>query len=143
MKSDRSTSWLVMAVYLIALGMVFWPLFARSHETMGQWGTHGLSEYLFGHKIGSPINGDKVNCCLYRSEPGGRGDCRQLNDRDVKFVPGGYLWDGEFIAHAETNVSPPHPHTGEYHFYACKHDKGSIYGDNPKVHCFFAPPTGS
>jgi hypothetical protein len=58
-----------MAVYILALGMVFWPLFARSHETMGQWGKHGLSEYLYGRKIGSG-SPDPINCCLYAGDDG-------------------------------------------------------------------------
>jgi hypothetical protein len=53
MKSYRFTSWLAVAACLLALGMVFWPLYARGHETMGQWGRHGIAEYLYGRQIGS------------------------------------------------------------------------------------------
>jgi hypothetical protein len=142
MKVYRATSWLVMAVYLLALGMVFWPLFARGHETMGRWGTHGSAEYLYGRKIGN-VSPEPINCCLYAGDDGkGRGDCKAIPEENVKIVPGGYEWEGEFISHENTNVSPQHPHTGEYGYYGCKHDKYPGFEGNPKSHCFFAPPRG-
>jgi hypothetical protein len=141
--TSRASGWAALCAVLAAIVLLMFPLYARGHETLGQWGKHGLSEYLYGHKIGNPLDAGPVNCCLYKSEPYGKGDCRQLADVDVKIVPGGYEWGGEFISHAETNVSPPHPHTGEFHFYGCRHDPGGYFGNNPKAHCFFAPPTGS
>jgi hypothetical protein len=142
MKSYRFTSWLAVAACLLALGMVFWPLYARGHETMGQWGRHGIAEYLYGRQIGSRDPG-RINCCLYAGDDGkGAGDCKAIPEENVKIVPGGYEWDGEFISHEDTNVSPQHPHTGEYGYYGCKHAKNVGFGTNPGAHCFFAPPRG-
>jgi hypothetical protein len=131
-------SWLAAAMMLVAT-------MALGHETMGSWGSHGMMEYLYGHRIGNPPDGGKVNCCLFNNgTEGSRGDCQRYPDEDVKIVPGGYLLkDGEFISHAETSVSPQDPATGEYHFYRCRHTPGSGYGDSPATHCWFAPPTGS
>ena len=143
LKSYRTVNWLVLGAYLLAIAMIVYPVYARGHETMGTWGIHGYSDYLYGHKIGNAPDVGPVNCCLYRSPEGKIGDCRQIDEAQVKIVPGGYEWDGEFIPHSETNVSPKHPHTGDYHFYACKHDAGGPWGPNPKTHCFFAPPRGS
>lgn len=130
---------------LLGIGVLAFARDAASHETMGHWGKYGTSEYLYGHKIGNNLTDGKVNCCLFKNhDTGKQGDCKRYPEEKVKFVPGGYLLaDGEFISHAETNVSPQDPHTGEYYFYRCQHDPGGPWGDNPKTHCFFAPPTGS
>jgi hypothetical protein len=142
--TSRASGWAALCAVLAGIVLLMFPLYARGHETMGHFMMHGGPEYLYGHKIGNPPDGSKMNCCKYRDETtGATGDCRQLGEDQVKFVPGGYLWDGEFISHQDTNVSPPHPATGEFHFYGCRHDAGMLHGPSPKAHCFFAPPTGS
>jgi hypothetical protein len=115
-----------------------------AHETMGHWAQFGIIDYLYGIRTDSDSN-DKVNCCAFNDgQEGARGDCKIYPDKNVRFVDGGYLLaDGEFIPHSRTNVSPPDPVTGEWYFYRCQHDKNSGYGENPRTHCWFAPPTGS
>jgi hypothetical protein len=145
MMSYRATSWLIMAVYLIALGMVFWPLYARGHETMGHRTQSGVAEYLYGKQIQDTTDG-KVNCCKYRGDGvegnDGDGDCRELKEEDVKIVPNGFVWEGEFIPFSRSTISPPNA-DGEYKFYACRHAPNIGWGPNPRTHCFFYPPNGS
>jgi hypothetical protein len=145
MKSYRFTSWLAVAACLLALGMVFWPLFARSHETMGHRTQMGLSEYLYGKKVQDTTD-EKINCCKYRGDGiEGKdfdGDCRELKEEAVKIVPNGFVWEGEFIPHSRANISPRNA-DGEYKFYACKHPPNAGWGPKPPTHCFFYPPNGS
>jgi hypothetical protein len=131
MKSDRVASWLVMAVFLLALGMVFWPLYARGHQAMGRWGDMGGNSYLYGQRIGDPTSGT-INCCLHKRPNGTVGDCDEYKGK-VRDVPGGVqLDDGEFIAQHDISVSPQDP-DGEYRFWRCRHP-------NQPSHCFHAPP---
>lgn len=127
---------------VFALGVMV-AVRALGHEQMGRFGSYGVEEYLYGREIGNADDVGPVNCCLYKNAEGEQGDCKLYPEENVKIVPGGYLLaDGEFIAQHDTNVSPPDPVTGEYYFYRCRHDAGGGWGDNPKTHCFFAPPTG-
>jgi hypothetical protein len=131
MKSYRATSWLVMAVYLIVLGMMFYPIYAMGHQAMGRWADMGGSSYLYGQRIGDPTSGT-INCCLHKRPNGTVGDCDEYKGR-VRDVPGGIqLDDGEFIAQHDISVSPQEP-DGEYRFWRCRHP-------NQKSHCFHAPP---
>jgi hypothetical protein len=133
-----------MRASFLAAAMMLVATMALGHESMGHWGHHGMSQYLYGIRTDTNTD-DKVNCCLFNTgEEGHRGDCKRYPDADVKFVAGGYLLaDGEYIPHSRTNVSPQDPVTGEYYFYRCRHDKNAGYGADPKTHCFFAPPSGS
>jgi hypothetical protein len=65
MKSYRATSWLVMVVYLIVLGMMFYPIYAMGHQAMGRWSDIYGNSYLYGQRIGDPTSGT-INCCLHR-----------------------------------------------------------------------------
>lgn len=133
----------IVAAFALGFAVVL-LLPALSHETMGHWQRYSDTEYLYGHRIGAEPDGGKVNCCKYNNgREGSHGDCKLVLEDDVQFVEGGYrLKDGEFIAHADTSVSPPDPDTGEYYFYRCQHTPGTGYGDTPATHCFFAPPRG-
>jgi hypothetical protein len=115
-------------------GCVLMSGVAASHEMMGTHDGH----FLWGRFIGDPRDGGKRNCC----REGGAGDCQRLDPRDVKIVPFGFEWDGEFIAYWDANISPIDPVTGESEFYGCKHVKGSSQYTG-KAHCFFYPASGS
>jgi hypothetical protein len=147
--TDRSAgrvAALAVAIAILGLFLLTFSRVAIGHETMGHFEKHGVPQYLYGIRVDASDN-LKVNCCKYRGdgqqEQEGAGDCRKVADKDVKIVPGGFVWEGDFIPYARTNISPVDPVDGEYYFYACKHPKGSYWGDNPKPHCFFHPPNGS
>jgi hypothetical protein len=109
-----------------------------AHETMGHFMDAGQISYLYGKKIDADTD-DKINCCKFE----GGGDCKTLADSEVQVVPGGFIWEGDFIPYSRSNISPPDPVTGEYHYYGCKHPPNSMWGEKPKPHCFFHIPSGS
>ena len=92
------------------------------YKTKGEVKGEGWGTYLWGNRIGT---GAYVNCCRVY----GDGDCQMVMPKVVEIVPGGYKVDGEFIAEADTNVSP------DENYYRCQHA-------GMPSHCMFVPDKG-
>jgi hypothetical protein len=87
------------------------------------------SAYLYGmNRLGiGQYFLDEINCCKMS---GDGMDCHLTQVTDVKLVPGGYEFEGEFIPEAEVTVSP------DDNYYRC------VKPGAAKSHCAFAPPQG-
>jgi hypothetical protein len=125
-----------MRASFLAAAMMLVATMALGHEMIGHFMHAGGIDYLYGKKIDDSTD-NKINCCKYG------GDCRRLADSEVQVVPGGFIWEGDFVPYSRSNISPPDPVDGEYYYYGCKHPPNSMWGEKPKPHCFFYIPSGS
>jgi hypothetical protein len=105
--------------------VLLWSTGALGHDIQGHMAQGYSGQYLWGHRIGAPLDSGKINCCLLD----GDGDCRRVPVSHVEPVDGGFEVDGEFIPEAEVTLSP------DGRWYKCQHD-------GQPSHCVFGTKAG-